>query len=179
MRQGYTDSRVADVVQSGWVAGAASGLIAGIGMGIVFHAGANLMPFVGALYGWPTVIGGWVVHLMNSVLAGVLFAVIITRPILQEQATTFGESVAAGVVYAAAIGLVSTGILLPVSMNLLGVQSFPEPLIPLPGMLGSFLVIVSVGVAHLVYGLLLGATYAATRDRLVTESVTAEGEARR
>lgn len=175
MSQQHASSRVASLLRFRWVAGAASGLVAGIGMGIVFHAGANLMPFVGALYGWPTVVGGWVVHLVNSVVAGLLFAVIVSRPVLREQTTTTAESVAAGVVYAAAIGLVSTGILLPISMNTLGVQSFPEPLVPLPGMLGTFLVIVSVGVAHLVYGLLLGGAYALSRERLVTETVAAEG----
>ena len=175
MSQQHTDTRRGGLIQFRWVAGAASGLVAGVGMGVVFHAGANLMPFVGALYGWPTVVGGWVVHLVNSVGAGLLFAVIVSRPVLREQTTTTAESVAAGVVYAAAIGLVSTGILLPISMNALGVQSFPEPLVPLPGMFGSFLVIVSVGVAHLVYGLLLGGAYALSRERLLTETVAAEG----
>jgi hypothetical protein len=83
--------------------------------------------------------------------------------------------VAAGVVYAAAIGLVSTGVLLPVSMNTLGVQSFPEPLLPLPGMLGSFLVIVSVGVAHLVYGLILGTAYARVKSHQASEMTVAGG----
>ena len=175
MGQQHASSRVANLMQFRWAAGAVSGLGAGIGMGVVFHAGANLMPFIGALYGWPTVVGGWVVHLVNSVFAGLLFAVVISRPILREQTTSTAETVAAGVVYAAAIGLVSTGFLLPVSMNPLGVQSFPEPLVPLPGMFGSFLVIVSVGVAHLVYGLLLGTVYAAVKGYQVPDLIMTEG----
>lgn len=175
MSQQHASSRVANLLQFKWVAGAVSGLIAGVGMGTVFHAGANLMPFIGALYGWPTVVGGWVVHLTNSVVAGLLFAVIVSRPILREQTASTAETVAAGVVYAAAIGLVSTGILLPVSMNTLGVQSFPEPLLPLPGMLGSFLVIVSVGVAHLVYGLILGTAYARVKSHQASEMTVAGG----
>ncbi|MBX0346833.1 hypothetical protein EGH26_01280 [Halomicroarcula pellucida] len=143
-------------------------------MGIVFHAGANLMPFVGALYGWPTVVGGWAVHLLNSVLAGVVFSLLVSHPLVDEQTTELAEYVAAGVVYAAAIGLLSTGVLLPVSMQALGVQSFPEPLVPLPGLLGTFLVVVSVGVAHVVYGVLLGATYATVRGRLRAGVETAE-----
>ncbi|EMA07657.1 hypothetical protein SAMN05443574_106147 [Haloarcula vallismortis] len=175
MSQRHTGTRVANLLQFRWVAGAVSGLIAGVGMGTVFHAGANLMPFIGALYGWPTVVGGWVVHLVNSVVAGLLFAVIISRPILREQTASTAETVAAGVVYAAAIGLVSTGILLPISMNVLGVQSFPEPLVPLPGMLGTFLVIVSVGVAHLVYGLILGTAYARVKSYQAPETTVAGG----
>jgi hypothetical protein len=145
--------------------GAVGGLVGGVGMGVVFHAGANLMPVVGALYGWPTVLGGWVVHLLNSVLAGVLFAFVAAQPVFRDSTKTLAESVAAGVVYAAAVGLVSTGLLLPVSMTLLGIQSLPEPILPLPGAFGTVLVVVSVGVAHLVYGVLLGATYAAVHSR--------------
>ncbi|WP_227015760.1 hypothetical protein [Haloarcula sp. JP-L23] len=157
-------ARLAHSLRYEWGAGAAGGLVGGVGMGIVFHAGANLMPFVGALYGWPTVVGGWAVHLLNSVLAGVVFSLLVSHPLVDEQTTELAEYVAAGVVYAAAIGLLSTGVLLPVSMQALGVQSFPEPLVPLPGLLGTFLVVVSVGVAHVVYGVLLGATYAVVHD---------------
>ncbi|WP_238378424.1 hypothetical protein [Haloarcula rubripromontorii] len=49
MSQQHTDTRLGNLIRFRWVAGAASGLVAGIGMGVVFHAGANLMPFVGAL----------------------------------------------------------------------------------------------------------------------------------
>ncbi|WP_238378426.1 hypothetical protein [Haloarcula rubripromontorii] len=111
---------------------------------------------------------------MNSAVAGLVFAVIVSRPVFHSQIESVGESVAAGVGFAAAIGLLSTGFLLPVSMSALEVQSFPEPLVPLPGMLGSFLVVASVGVAHLVYGLLLGWTYAAARGRKAPDSVTSE-----
>jgi len=145
-----------------WSAGVVGGLVAGVGMGVVFHA-VNLMPFVGALYGWPSVVGGWAVHLINSAAAGLAFAVLVSRPVVRQQTATVAESVAAGVVYAAAIGLVSTGVLLPLSMDYLGVQSFPEPLVPLPGALESAAVIVAVGVAHLLYGLLLGAIYGTLR----------------
>ncbi|WP_241692894.1 hypothetical protein [Haloarcula limicola] len=164
MSQRLATRRFANSLKYTWGAGAAGGLVGGVGMGVVFHLGANLMPFVGALYGWPTVLGGWAVHLFNSVLAGILFTLVLSRPIFRQQATTVAESVSAGVVYAAAIGLVSTGLLLPVSMTALGVESFPEPLVPLPGFLGSFLVILSVGVAHVVYGVLLGATYAVIHE---------------
>lgn len=142
-----------------WEAGVAGGLVGGVGMGIVLHAGANVMPFVGALYGWPTVTGGWVAHLVHSVLIGLVFALIVSRPVIREQMTTVSEFVVAGIVYAAAVGLVTSGVMLPVAMNLLGTISLPESLLPLPGVVGGVLVVLSVGVAHLVYGVLLGATY--------------------
>lgn len=142
-----------------WAAGVAGGLVGGVGMGIVLHAGANVMPFIGALYGWPTTTGGWVAHLVHSVLIGLVFALIVSRPVIREQMTTVSEFVVAGIVYAAAVGLVTSGVMLPVAMNLLGTISLPESLLPLPGVVGGVLVVLSVGVAHLVYGVLLGATY--------------------
>ncbi|WP_254273805.1 hypothetical protein [Haloarcula marina] len=171
MSQSRVTAALPGSVRNTWTAGLAGGLVGGVGMGIVLHAGANLMSFVGALYGWPTVVGGWAVHLLNSVLAGLLFAFLVSRPVLQQQTTTVAESVAAGLVYAAAVGLLSAGLLLPLSMTALGVQSLPEPLVPLPGMLGSLLVVVSVGVAHVVYGVLLGATYAVVQARPLTATV--------
>lgn len=159
MRRGTVTRERVESFQYTWGAGIAGGLVGGVGMGVVLHAGANIMPFIGALYGWPTVIGGWVAHLMNSVLLGVLFALLVSRPFFREQTTTIGGCVAVGIVYAAAIGLVTSGVMVPIAMNTIGVQSFPEPLLPLPGIIGGILVVVSVGVAHVVYGLVLGAIY--------------------
>ena len=142
-----------------WGAGIAGGLVGGVGMGVILHGGANLMPFIGALYGWPTVFGGWITHLLNSVLLGVLFAVVVSLPFFREQTTSLEGCILAGIVYAAAIALVTSGIMLPLTMNLLDIKVLPESLVPVPGVIGGILVVVSVGVAHLVYGLLLGAIY--------------------
>nr|WP_303650367.1 hypothetical protein [Halalkalicoccus sp. NIPERK01] len=127
-------------------------------MGVILHTGANMMPLIGALYGWPTVIGGWAAHLANSIVIGVIFALIVSRPLVREQLTSVSEYTAAGLVYAAAVGLVMTGIVIPVAMQLLRVQTFPESLLPIPGVIGGVLVIISIGVAHMIFGLLLGAT---------------------
>lgn len=141
------------------LSGVGGGLIGGVAMGIILYGGANLMPFIGALYGAPTEVGGWIAHLINSVLIGLLFAVIVSQPIIRERMKSMWDYIVAGVIYAAAVGLVTTGILLPLSMNLLGVQSLPDPLYPLPEFMGTVLVVLSVGVAHVVYGFLLGTAY--------------------
>jgi len=146
-------------LQYTWAAGIAGGLVGGIGMGLILHLGANMMPLVGALYGWPTVIGGWLGHVVNSVLIGLLFTLLVSRPVVRQQMTTMFGCVVSGIVYAAAVGLVTTGVMLPISMNILGRRTIPDPILPLPGIIGGALVVLSVGVAHLVYGLLLGATY--------------------
>lgn len=147
-----------------WTAGAVGGLVGGVGMGLILHGGANVMPLIGALFGWPTVAGGWAVHLVNSLLIGLLFAAIVSRPTVHEQVDTVaGPPIAgftvAGILYASAVGIVTAGVMLPVTMNLLGVRTLPEPILPLPYPFGVIVVVLSVGVAHVVYGLLLGATY--------------------
>jgi hypothetical protein len=118
-----------------------------------------MMPLIGALYGWPTVVGGWVAHVVNSLVLGVLFAVIVSQRGLHTESATIADFVTFGVMYAAAIGLVVVGVVLPVTVNLLGVGALPEPDVPLPGAIGALLVAFSVGVAHMVYGALLGVTY--------------------
>lgn len=142
-----------------WGGGIAGGFVGGVAMGIVLHWGANIMPFIGALYGWPTVLGGWIAHLVNSLILGLLFAVIISQRGLHPESATITDFVTYGVVYAAAIGLVVVGVVLPITVNLLGVGALPEPNVPLPGALGALLVPFSVGVAHMLYGALLGVTY--------------------
>lgn len=148
-------------VRATWGAGLAAGLVGGLGMGVILHLGANVMTFVGALYGWPTVTGGWVVHLVNSVLIAMLFTAIVSRPAVAERVDGLWTYVVGGVAYASAVGLVTAGVMLPVAMNLRGVHAVPDPVVPLSGSLGTALVVLSVAVAHIVYGVLLGATYGA------------------
>lgn len=54
--------------------------------------------------------------------------------------------------------------MLPVTMSLRGVQALPASVLPLPGVIGGVLAISSVGVAHVVYGLILGVVYGVIHD---------------
>jgi hypothetical protein len=128
-------------------------------MGAVLHWGANVMPLIGALYGWPSVAGGWLAHLVNSALIGVVFAAVVTRPVLRRQTASTVGCATLGITFGAGVGLVTGGVMLPASLNLVGMDVLPEPTLPLPGVLGGIVVVLSIGVAHLVYGLLLGATF--------------------
>lgn len=128
-------------------------------MGGILHTGSNLMPLIGALYGEPTVMGGWISHLLNSAVIGVLFAVILTRPSLRNRIETVTEYMIAGMVYATLVGIVTAGIMLPITMSATGAQQLPEPAIAITGLIGEILVVISVGVAHLAYGFVLGAVF--------------------
>lgn len=140
-------------------AGIGAGFLGGLAMGVILHTGADLMTFIGALYGAPTVPAGWITHLVNSVIIGLLFALTVSRAAIDVRINTALEYAIAGMVYATGVGLVVVGVMLPISMRLVGTAALPEPPIPLPGLLGEFVVVVSVAVAHLAYGLVLGATY--------------------
>lgn len=142
-----------------WGAGAGGGLIGGVAMGVILHAGANMMPSIGALYGWPTVVGGWTGHLVNSVLLGLVFALIVSRWDLDDQTSSLVDWAFYGTLYAAAVGLVTGGIMIPITVNLLGSGALPVSELPIAGVAGGLLVAFSVGVAHLVYGVVLGTTY--------------------
>lgn len=142
-----------------WGAGAVGGLIGGIAMGVILHAGANMMPSIGALYGWPTVVGGWIGHLVNSVLLGLIFALIVSRWDIDDRTASITDWAFYGTLYAAAVGLVTGGVMIPITVNLLGSGVLPMSELPIAGLAGGLLVAFSVGVAHLVYGVILGTLY--------------------
>ncbi len=128
-------------------------------MGSILHTGSNLMPLIGALYGKPTVMGGWVTHLLNSAVIGVLFAIILTRPSIRDRIDTVTEYLIAGILYATFVGIVTAGIMLPITMNATRAQHLPEPAIAITGVIGEILIVISVGVAHLAYGFVLGVVF--------------------
>ena len=130
-------------------------------MGLVVHFGAGTMALIGALYGRPTVLAGWVAHLFNSVVFALIFVAVVSRPLLSEYTSSAAELVGVGLGYGAALGVLTGGVLLPAGLNAVGATDPPVPLLPIPGLVGEFTFPVVLGVAHLAYGALLGAVYAA------------------
>src|SRR6056297_440375 len=143
-----------------WGGGVVAGLVAGVGMGLVIQFGAGTMALVGALYGFPTVFAGWVAHLFHSVVFALVFVAVVSQPLLSDYTTTATELVGLGLGYGAALGVFTGGFLLPAGLNAVGARELPVPLLPIPGLVGEFTFPVVLGVAHLVYGVLLGAVYA-------------------
>jgi len=139
-----------------WGAGVVSGLVAGVGMGLVL-LGTDFFLIVGLLVGLPGQLGGWVVHLLVSVAFALLFVQIVSQPLLSDYTSPRGGLVGLGVGMGAFLGLVTGGIVLPVAVDVAGSGDLPVPL--LPGLGGGVLFPLRLGIAHLVYGLLLGAVY--------------------
>ena len=89
---------------------------------------------------------------MLSALFGLAFAAIISRRSIQKFVDTFREYIIAGIV----LGIVAGGLIFPVAMTRAGVATYHLPFLPVPGLAGELF-----AVGHLVYGLVLGAVFAA------------------
>ncbi|TYL36016.1 hypothetical protein CV102_24515 [Natronococcus pandeyae] len=146
-----------------WGGGFTGGLAGGIAMGLVLHLGGNQIELLGGLAPIPAAdIGaGWTIHLTLSVLFGLAFAAIISRRAVQEFVDTFREYVIAGIVFGTVLGIVAGGLIFPVAMTRAGVAGFPLPFLPVPGLAGELFAALLFAVGHLVYGLVLGAVFAA------------------
>lgn len=127
-----------------WADGIVSGLIAGIGMGLIMHYIMNAMPLIGALYGQPSVMAGWIAHLFHSIVFGLIFAAVITQPRFDKYGIL--GIVGLGAVYGLILEFVAAGVVLPLWANTIGAAMLPVP----------FLIPIGF-VTHLVYGILLGA----------------------
>lgn len=143
-----------------WGGGIVGGVIGGIGMGIVLQFGANRIDLLGTFIGAPTVLGGWIAHLAFSVLFGMTFAALVSLRSVEELTDTFTSFVGLGFAYGVVLGLFNGGFLLPLALNRLGDATLIAPTLPIPGLAGELLFSVVLTLAHLVYGLLLGAVYA-------------------
>jgi hypothetical protein len=144
-----------------WGGAVAGGLVAGVGMGLIMHFVMNAMPLIGALVGQPTVLGGWILHLVISVVFALGFAAIVARTSFREYGLL--GLIGLGAAYGIVLEIVAAGFVLPLWANAVGAGPLPVPFLVPMGFL-----------THVLYGVLLGAVfgYAVTRDR--TESMTEE-----
>jgi len=123
---------------------AAAGLVAGVAMGVVLQTVGGGIGVIGSLYGVPSALVGWPVHLFHSVLFATLGAAARKRPRVRDIAATTTGAAALGVIYGLLLWLVAGGVVMSLWLTLIGIPT------PLPN-----LGVVSLG-AHLVWGALFG-----------------------
>jgi len=136
---------------SSWQHGVEAGLIGGLVMGVLFSVLTppvieNAIP---ALVGLSGGIVGWVVHMSISAVFGVVFVAASTQPRLAAVAESPAGVVGLGLAYGVILWIVAAGVAMPLWLSAVG---FPSPP-PLPNLavMGLF--------THLVFGLVLGASY--------------------
>ncbi|MFC6941696.1 hypothetical protein ACFQE8_17245 [Salinirubellus sp. GCM10025818] len=137
-----------------WGSAIAGGLVAGVGMGLIMHFVMGAMPLIGALVGQPTVLAGWILHMLISVVFALTFAAIVARTSFREYGLV--GMIGLGAAYGIVLEIVAAGFVLPLWANAVGAGPLPVPFLVPMGFL-----------THIVFGVLLGAVfgYAVTRDR--------------
>ena len=130
------------------------GVTSGLAGGVVFGAmmGAmGMLPMIGKMVGYPTAVAGLVVHLINSAIIGAGFAVVFGRSV-----NGIGSGVSQGLAYGGFWWFLGPLTLMPLFMGMgLGVNwNAAAAVTMLPSLMG-----------HLVYGAILGASYAWLRER--------------
>lgn len=132
-----------------WQGGVVAGIAGGFGMGLFMTLQmTNVIEVaIPALWMLEGGAAGWVIHMANSAIFGVVFAAIVME--MPDGMFTITRSVLVGAVFGAALWVVAAGFVMPVWLDLAGFAT--PPAIP-------NLNLTSLG-AHLIYGLILGATY--------------------
>lgn len=144
--------------------GIGGGLVGGIAMGLILHlAGENIIRLIGGMYGNSSILAGWTAHLFNSALFGIVFVATVRRHFIRDFATTVGGCIGLGIVYGALLEVVSGGIILPLAVSLTPIQEIPFPVLT-ESPAGLVTIAIAVGIAHLVYGAVLGFVYASVRE---------------
>ena len=133
------------------LAGGLGGLVAGIVFGLMLQVMMTdvITVAIPALYGLSGVLAGWVIHLFNSVVFGVVFGTAVATTSLDDYADSWGTAGILGVAYGVVVWIVAAGIVMPIWLDLVGFPGAP----PLP----NFNVMSLIG--HAVYGIVLGIGY--------------------
>lgn len=106
-----------------------------------------------ALWGLQGGTVGWVIHMANSAVFGVVFAALLTVPGLRRYADSVPTSAGLGAVYGVVLWIVAAGFVMPIWLSAVGFPMAP----PIP----NFDPMSMVG--HVVFGVILGAVYPAVR----------------
>lgn len=137
----------------GWRPGLAAGLVGGVAMGVMLTMQMtpvieNAIP---AMYGLSGLAAGWVAHLFHSAVLGVAFAYLLDAVGWRDRAATWGGGVGIGLGYGVVLWVVLAAIVMPIWLSAVGFPGAPA--------LPNFNPMSLVG--HVVYGVVLGAVYAA------------------
>jgi hypothetical protein len=129
-------------------AGVVGGLVGGIVFGILMQV-IDMLPMVAQLIGSTSVAVGWLVHLFNSALFGAIYAVLLGR-----LARNIPAAAGIGMAYGVLWWVLGALLIMPAWLGM-GEMIFVVDTTAWQSLMG-----------HLIYGLLLGVTYALVAGRL-------------
>ncbi|WP_132059296.1 hypothetical protein [Halorussus amylolyticus] len=153
MAQTTTETTVGrTTVRNTWSSAAIAGLAGGLAFGILLQA-MGMMPTIAALYGGESAAIGWLAHLFHSVVFGLVFAALVVRTDYRDTDARTLSLLGAG--YGVVLWVVAAAIAMPLWLGALGLDAPAIPNLDVASLAG-----------HLVYGVVLGAVFAAVRTRL-------------
>jgi len=141
-----------ETIERTWSSAAVAGLAGGLAFGVLLQS-MGMMPTIAALYGAESAAIGWVAHLFHSVVFGLVFAAAAVRTDYRDADT--GTFAVLGAAYGVVLWLVAAAVLMPLWLGALGLDAPSVPNLDVASLAG-----------HLVYGVVLGAAFAAIRTRL-------------
>lgn len=134
-----------------WSSAVLGGLAGGVVFGFLLQA-MGTMPVIASLYGMESVAVGWIAHLFNSVVFGLVFAAAVVRTDYRDAGV--GTTMTLGAGYGVVLWFVAAAIAMPLWMGALGMAAPAIPNLDVNSLAG-----------HLLYGVVLGAVFAVARRR--------------
>ncbi|MBX0295224.1 histidine kinase [Haloarcula nitratireducens] len=148
-----TTAAETDVTLADWQAGVLGGILGAAVMAVLISLTSPpvLQGAIPGLYGLSGGVAGWVVHLSHGAVLGVAFAAVAERGLPADR--SIGSTLGLGVVWGVVTWLVLAALVMPLWLGAVGFpQAPPFPNFAVPSLLW-----------HVVYGGVLGITYAALR----------------
>ena len=116
-------------------------------MGIPLSTLQGSIPVIGSLYGSPSPVVGWTVHMFHSLVFGLGFVALLSASRLVRYRSPALLTAGIGVAYGAGIWLIAAGFVMPLWLRVLGTP-VPVPSLPAAGLLG-----------HVLWGVTLGGLF--------------------
>lgn len=152
MAQTTTETIVGEeTARNTWTSAILGGFAGGLAFGVLLQT-MGMMPVIASLYGAESAAFGWVAHLFNSVVFGLIFAAAVVRTDYRNAELRTMTLLGAG--YGVVLWVVAAAIVMPIWMSAIGLDAPAVPNLDVASLAG-----------HLVYGLVLGAAFAALRRR--------------
>ncbi|WP_049969439.1 hypothetical protein [Haladaptatus cibarius] len=141
------------IINKTWSSSILGGLAGGIVFGILMQS-MGVMPTIASLYGLDGATMGWVAHLFHSIVFGLVFGGIMTMTSLRKYADRIVPTTGLGAVYGVLLWFVAAAIIMPLWLGAVGMEMPPVPNLDPTSLVG-----------HLLYGVVLGAVFAAAYRR--------------
>ena len=123
-------------------------------MGLILQDVMGIMPLVGGLYGSLGLFTGWTAHLVHGVVVGLVYAAVVNYTSLRRYADGTVSGAVLGVAYGVVVWVVAAAFVMPIWLQTVLMDPPPVPTFEPMSLL-----------AHVVFGVVLGAAYAVARNR--------------